>query len=67
MEIAHVVGARPNFVKAAPQGTNTLVEPEDIPMKVREIIEGRGKKGAPIPLWDGGTAERMVQLLRDVL
>lgn len=46
-------------------GTNYLVgtRPEAILTASREILSGRGKKGAVPPLWDGQAAERIVDVL----
>jgi UDP-N-acetylglucosamine 2-epimerase (non-hydrolysing) len=46
-------------------GTNTLVG-DDLDLlrrELREIIAGRGKRGAVPPLWDGHAAERIVDAL----
>jgi UDP-N-acetylglucosamine 2-epimerase (non-hydrolysing) len=46
-------------------GTNYLVgtRPEAILAASREILSGRGKKGAVPPMWDGHAAERIVDVL----
>jgi UDP-N-acetylglucosamine 2-epimerase (non-hydrolysing) len=46
-------------------GTNTLIG-EDLALLQREVqavIEGRGKRGAVPPLWDGRAAERIIDAL----
>jgi UDP-N-acetylglucosamine 2-epimerase (non-hydrolysing) len=47
-------------------GTNTLVgnDPAKIRAGVLEVIAGRYKAGAPIPLWDGRAAGRAADVLR---
>lgn len=44
-------------------GTNMLVAPEGILSCAADILAGRWKKGGPIPLWDGHTAERIKKVL----
>jgi UDP-N-acetylglucosamine 2-epimerase (non-hydrolysing) len=46
-------------------GTNYLAgtKPDAILTAAREILSGRGKKGAVPPLWDGRAAERIVDIL----
>jgi len=44
-------------------GTNTLIEPDQLVSEVDKILDGNGKKGGPIPLWDGHTAERIAEQL----
>jgi UDP-N-acetylglucosamine 2-epimerase (non-hydrolysing) len=46
-------------------GTNTLIG-DDLGLlrtQVQAVIEGRGKRGAVPPLWDGHAAERIVDAL----
>jgi UDP-N-acetylglucosamine 2-epimerase (non-hydrolysing) len=47
------------------QGTNTLVwnNTETIITEAFKIIDGKGKKGSCPELWDGRTAERIVEIL----
>jgi UDP-N-acetylglucosamine 2-epimerase (non-hydrolysing) len=48
-------------------GTNTLIG-DDLALlraHVQSVIEGRGKRGAVPPLWDGRAAERVVDALLD--
>jgi len=46
-------------------GTNQLVElnKDAIVQKVNDILEGNCKMGSIPPLWDGHTAERVVQVM----
>ena len=49
-------------------GTNTLIG-DDLDLlrtQVQAVIEGRGKRGAVPPLWDGRAAERIVDALLDL-
>jgi UDP-N-acetylglucosamine 2-epimerase (non-hydrolysing) len=46
-------------------GTNKLIG-DDLTLlraEVQAVIEGRGKRGAVPPLWDGHAAERIVDVL----
>jgi UDP-N-acetylglucosamine 2-epimerase (non-hydrolysing) len=47
------------------EGTNTLVgtEPLKIVAAARDILDGKGKVGRIPPLWDGKAAERVVEVL----
>lgn len=45
-------------------GTNRLIRPEQLPDKVREVLEGRWASGTRPALWDGKTAVRCAQSLR---
>jgi UDP-N-acetylglucosamine 2-epimerase (non-hydrolysing) len=49
-------------------GTNQLVKlaKEDIISKVKDILNGKIKKGSIPPLWDGATASRIVGLLNNL-
>lgn len=49
------------------QGTNILVgtRTSRIIQEANGIIDGRGKKGKKIPLWDGKAAKRIVEVLRN--
>jgi UDP-N-acetylglucosamine 2-epimerase (non-hydrolysing) len=49
-------------------GTNTLIG-DDLGLlrtQVQAVIEGRGKRGAVPPLWDGRAAERIIDALIDI-
>jgi UDP-N-acetylglucosamine 2-epimerase (non-hydrolysing) len=48
-------------------GTNTLVgiSPEVIVREAMRVLEGSYKKGRIPDLWDGRTAERIVEILKD--
>ncbi len=45
------------------QGTNTLVDIDDIPAQVEKILKGQYKKGRVPVLWDGHTAQRVVEAM----
>ena len=49
------------------QGTNRLVRREDIGNAVREVLSGAWPNGTRPDLWDGKTAERVAQSLRNHL
>ncbi len=58
---------RPSTVEI---GTNQLLadlNPESVHEKVIEILEGKSKKGAIPPLWDGQAAERIAAILVEKL
>lgn len=46
------------------QGTNRLCEIEDLHTRVSELLGGSKRERVPIELWDGKTAERIVEILR---
>lgn len=48
-------------------GTNVLIKPDMIEGAARVALNGKWKKGGPIPLWDGHTAERCVAALKNFL
>jgi len=50
------------------QGTNTLVrnDTQTIVEEALKILEGKGKKGNRPDLWDGKTAERVVEILTHI-
>jgi UDP-N-acetylglucosamine 2-epimerase (non-hydrolysing) len=50
-------------------GTNRLVgqQPERILAAYREVMAARGASGRIPPLWDGGAAKRIVEVLREAL
>jgi UDP-N-acetylglucosamine 2-epimerase (non-hydrolysing) len=49
------------------QGTNRLCSPEKLLREFSEALEKRGREAAPIELWDGHTAERVVESIREFL
>ena len=49
------------------EGANKLITINEIEYEVGEILKGNGKKGKIPYLWDGKTAERVVDILADVL
>ena len=46
------------------QGTNELVDAQDLAERLDRILRGEWKKGSKIPLWDGRTAQRAVESLQ---
>ena len=55
--VVHVVGARPNVMKAAPVVAARLAEPEQVAGLARDIVAGGFKvPDAPPPLCDGPPA-----------
>jgi UDP-N-acetylglucosamine 2-epimerase (non-hydrolysing) len=47
------------------EGTNLLVEPKSLLAEVNKVLEGGGSKGQRPDLWDGQTAGRCVESLRN--
>ena len=49
------------------EGTNVLVkdDPERIVEEVEKILAGQGRKGSCPGIWDGHTAERIVNILAE--
>lgn len=45
------------------EGSNKLIQPQEIIPEVDLILRGNGKKGSTPDLWDGKTAGRIVQIL----
>ncbi|GAH33639.1 unnamed protein product, partial [marine sediment metagenome] len=48
------------------QGTNQLCEVKDLEDKAEAILSGSVPKGSKIELWDGKTADRIVEFLRNL-
>lgn len=48
-------------------GTNELIQPSYITTAAHIALKGAWKKGGPIPLWDGKTADRCVAALKNFL
>ncbi|MGD9576863.1 MAG: non-hydrolyzing UDP-N-acetylglucosamine 2-epimerase [Syntrophorhabdus sp.] len=49
------------------QGTNRLCSPEKLLWEFSEALEKRGREATPIEFWDGHTAERVVESIREFL
>lgn len=47
-------------------GTNQLCDLDDVKRKTEEIIQGHVERKKDIELWDGKTAERIVDILQDL-
>ena len=45
-------------------GTNELIDAGSLAGNLQAVLQGQWKKGAPLPLWDGKTAQRAVESLR---
>ena len=58
---------RPNTERpvTVTQGTNLLCRPEELGKHVDSILEGHFKKGSIPEFWDGRTAGRIADLIRD--
>jgi UDP-N-acetylglucosamine 2-epimerase (non-hydrolysing) len=48
-------------------GMNRLATPEELPLRVAEILNTPLRQAHPIPLWDGRAGIRMREHLQDVL
>lgn len=49
------------------QGTNKLIDPDDIEREINKIQDGEGKQGECPPLWDGNAAARILRILEQIL
>ena len=49
------------------EGTNKLIQINEIEYEVEQILRGNGKKGKIPDLWDGNAAGRMVEVLERLL
>lgn len=49
------------------QGTNQLCKLEDLEEKVETILSGKAPQGNDIELWDGKTAIRVVESIKNLL
>lgn len=62
---------RPNTERpiTVEQGTNTLIGSKfDLLLeKINEILNGKEKKGKNIPLWDGKTSQRIIEILQKTI
>ena len=56
-------------VETVKQGTNVLVgeDADQLEKAMRDLLDGNWKKGSLPDRWDGRTAERIVQILRDAV
>ena len=48
-------------------GTNILVQLEDVEKEVDRVLDGKGKTGRKPKLWDGLSAGRIVDILPGIL
>ena len=46
-------------------GTNQLCKLDDLKSKTEELLRGRARRSKKIEFWDGRTAERIVETLRN--
>lgn len=49
------------------RGTNQLCKPGDLEEKVETILSGKAPQGNDIELWDGKTAIRVVESIKNLL
>ena len=56
-------------IETVKQGTNVLVgeDAEQLKKAMHDLLDGNWKKGSLPDRWDGRTAERIVQILRDAV
>ena len=64
MHILHVVGARPNFVKAAPVNVIVGQDMARLREEVGRILGGDCKQGQIPLLWDGHARERIANVIK---
>ena len=48
------------------EGSNKLIKTEDIVPEVSEILRGNGKTGQNPKFWDGHTAERIIEIIKNL-
>ena len=48
------------------EGSNKLIKTEEIVQEVSEILRGNGKTGQNPKFWDGHTAERIIEIIKNL-